>query len=215
MINSAGELTALVLDIGFLPFVANAIEGFSLEECTPSGRWFVRDVEGPWEWREAVADGGQIAYGKLLNKKAGFISPAWYPDFANWRRGGMDFAERYEQGLIPRMDKQIMDTLDDQGPMLSRDLKRMLGQKGFDTAITSLQMRTDITIQRLEYRRDAFGQAYGMGSTRFAKAETVFGDLLVRMRFSEPPEASLERLVAQVQGMFPEAAEKDILRLVR
>lgn len=215
LINSAEELSNLVMDIGFLPFVANAIPGFSVEECTPSGRWFVRGVEGPWEWREAVADAGQIAYGKLFNKKAGFISPAWYPDFVNWRRSGMDFEERYAGGMIPRMEKLIIDRLDAQGPMLSRDLKRELGKKGFDSAITNLQMRTDVTIQRFEYRRDAFGQAHGLGATRFARAETVFGDLLIRMRFSEPPEASLARLVTHVQEMFPAASEKDVLRLVR
>lgn len=215
MIHNAQELEALVEEIGLLPFVSCGVEGFSLEECTPTSMWFVKGVEGPWEWRETLADSGRIAYAKLFRRKAGFVSRTWYPDLANWRRGGLDFDERYAGGMISRAEKQIMDLLRTQGPMLTRALKAAVGAKGFDTAATSLQMRTDITVQRLEYNRDAFGREYGFGVSRLAPSESVFGDALPCARFDDAPEASLRRLCDHVAALFPAAAEKDIHKLLR
>lgn len=71
VIKNARELADLVREIGFLPLFRCEIDGFSLQECTPAGYWFVKDVEGPWEWREEVAAEGEIAYAKLLTKKPG------------------------------------------------------------------------------------------------------------------------------------------------
>lgn len=214
-VTNAQELEALVLDIGFLPLVDGAVPGFSVESCTPRALWFVRGVEGPWEWREMLADSGRVVYAKLFRGKTGFASPLWYADFANYRRGGMDFAERYENGLIPRREKQVMDLLRQNGPMLSRDLKAVVGTKGFDSTMASLQMRTDVVMQRFEYRRNAQGQAYGPGTTRFAPAEAVVDELLLYARFAEPPEASYARLAGQVAALYPEASETDIYKLLK
>jgi hypothetical protein len=74
IIHNVQELETLIHEIGFLPMFHSKISGFSLEECTPKDRWFVKNVEGPWEWREAVAQKGEMAYGKLFNKKTGFVS---------------------------------------------------------------------------------------------------------------------------------------------
>ena len=119
-LSSADDLLSLVEAAGFLPFMRSGIEGFSVQEYTPEERWFVKDVEGPWEWRETLAERGVIAYGKVFDKKAGFISPAYYPDFVNWRRGGLDFADRYDAGLASRAEKRIMDLLVERGPCCPR-----------------------------------------------------------------------------------------------
>ena len=39
-LRSAGELVKLVEELGFLPFFAHDIDGFSVEECCPSELWF-------------------------------------------------------------------------------------------------------------------------------------------------------------------------------
>lgn len=213
-VRSAEELEALVMEIGFLPFVHCGIEGFSVQERTPTDLWFVRDVVGPWEWRETITDRGNLIYAKLFQRKAGFVSPAWYPDFVNWRRSGLSFDERYAQGMIPRAEKLILDMLRKQGPMLSRDLKREAPRKGFEGALLSLQMRTDVVIQRFERRISATGEVYGMGTTRYAPAEMAIDPLLLDMRLHEAPEASYKRLYAHISGLFPSASDKAIHRLI-
>lgn len=146
-IHSAAELETLVQEIGFLPFFACPVLNFSIEEFTPSRYWFVEGVEGPWEWRMELARRGVVAYGKLFAKKAGLVSRAWYPDLDNYRRDGYDFDARWDEGLAGYREKRIMDVLLSEGPTLSKDLKRLAGfgadgLKGFDTAITNLQMQT-------------------------------------------------------------------------
>jgi len=173
-------------------------------------------MEGPWEWREMIAARGAIAYGKFFGGKAGFVSPACYPDLVNWRRSGMDFDDRYERGLIRLREKQVMDLLRSQGgSMLSRDLRAILGTKGLDTAVASLQMRTDIVIQRLEYRRDAYGRPYGMGVARLALSEHVFGEEAVCSRYDDAPETSYARLAARIRARLPDASDEAIAKVLR
>lgn len=216
MIHGAAELDALVREIGFLPLFRSNIPGFSVEDLTPRDRWFVKGVEGPWEWREALADSGQIAYAKVFDKKAGLIAPECYPDFANLRRDGHDFIDRYEQGRCSRNEKLLFDLLAVGGATLSGDLKARSGMvKGFDTAIASLQMRTDVTIRRLEYKRDRFGRPYGWGEARFQLSDDAFGEAFVRSRFDETPDSSYQRLRDRVAALFPHASERDIASLLR
>ena len=89
-LHSADDLIAAVEQYGFLPFFRNEIHGFSIEELCPPELWFADDVDGPWEWKGPAARSGKCLYGKLFNKKAGFVSREWIPDFANFRRDGYD-----------------------------------------------------------------------------------------------------------------------------
>lgn len=215
LVRDAGALEQLVEEIGFLPFVPCGISGFSLQDCTPREMWFVQDVQGPWEWREIVADRAQVAYGKFFRGKAGFISRAWLGHFVIARRGGIDFADRYAAGEIGHSEKRMMDLIAEQGPMLTRDLRRHMEAKDVDRAAIRLQMRTDIVIQRMEYRRDAFGRSYGMGASRLAPLEMVFGeDILDACEDRSQREAEMA-IAGHVLTLFPDAREKAALRLAR
>lgn len=221
VIKNAQQLAELVREIGFLPMFRSEIAGFSLEECTPAGYWFVKGVEGPWEWREEIAEAGEIAYAKLFNRKAGFISRAWYPDFANYRRDGYDFDARYDDGLASMPSKRIMDVLleHEQG-LLTTELKVLAGfgspgAKGFDTALTLLQMQTYITASKFEYKLDKHGRPYGWGIGRYAVSEYVFGAGWVTSRYNDQPEASKARIVEHTAKLFPEAGAKQLEKLLK
>ena len=54
----------------------------------------------PWIWRTVAAGSGEVAYGKLFDNKAGFVSLEWLPVFANWRRDGYDFDARWDDGVV-------------------------------------------------------------------------------------------------------------------
>ena len=78
------DLVSWVDEVGFLPLFKNEVAGFSVEEHTASLSWWTGDEQhDPWEWRRLIARSGQAAYGKFFEKKAGFISKAWFPHFAN------------------------------------------------------------------------------------------------------------------------------------
>ena len=219
-LHNARALEQLVLDWGLLPFFHCGLAGFSVEDCTPARYWFVEGVEGPWEWRMELARRGVVAYGKLFRKKAGLVSRDWYPDLSNYRRDGYDFDARYEEGKAGRREKAIMDVLLQNGPMLSRDLKRAAGfadggLKGFDTAITHLQMMTYVTVHSFDYLTDKHGKPYGWGVARYAVTEDVLGPEITRGAYSRDPQESKKRLLQHLELLCPDASVDELEPLIR
>ena len=219
-IHNAAELEALVQERGFLPFFACSIPNFSIEDFTPSRYWFVSGVEGPWDWRMDAARRGVVAYGKLFSRKAVLVSREWYPDLANYRRDGYDFDARYEEGLASYREKRVMDVLLREGPTLSKDLKRLAGfggdgLKGFDTVITSLQMRTYITVHSFEYANDKYGKPYGWGIAKYAVTEDVLGADVTQGAYSREPEESRERIIRHLAELCPGVSDDDLARFIR
>lgn len=140
------------------------------------------------------------------------MSLEWFPDLANYRRDGYDFEGRCDDGLVPYKDKLLMAYLDDHDPVISKDAKRQCGfTKGYDTALTRLEMQTFITNRDFVYSRDKQGRPYGWGNALLTKPESWFGQELVDRAGERSPEESLDRLVAHLHGLMPDVSE-DALR---
>lgn len=219
-ITSAQELEQLVLEVGFLPFFQNEVPGFSVEEHTAPEYWFQEGVDGPWEWKGETARRKNCAYGKLFQKKAGFVSLEWFPFLANYRRDGYDFDARYEDGLAPAKDKRVMDLLAGHGSLLSYQLKdlgnyRKGGNKGFETVITRLQMQTYVTVENFEYRKDKLGRPYGWGVSRYTASEPWLGEAACTGAYRQAPKESFGAVLEHLQKRFPAASERQLIRLMR
>ena len=218
-LRSPEDVIALTREIGFLPLFAGEIGGFSIEENCPPELWFSDTADGPWEWKGPIARSKACAYGKFFGGRAGFVSLDWFPDFANYRRDGYDFEGRFEDGLAKHKDKQVWDTLDRHGPLLSKELKRLCdyrkgGNKGFDTVITRMQMQTFVTIADFEYMQDAHGQPYGWGVARYALPEALFGEEIMASADCRKPAQSRERIAAHLQHLLPDATQAQLDRLI-
>jgi hypothetical protein len=227
-IRTANELINWINEIGFLPLFANEIEGFSAEEHVSPNYWWtgVRE-EDPWEWREIIAAGHEVAYGKFFDKRAGFISIEWLPYFVNSRRGGYDFDARWEDGKASLREKRIMDFFlsdEEEEPfkdvyILSTDLKKQAGfgkggEKNYPGIITGLQMATYLVISDFKRRENKKGEEYGMAVSVMLPPEKLWGYDRVTRAYSEKPSESWERLVSHVHEMYPNADEKDVIRLI-
>ncbi len=224
------ELVNWVNEVGFLPLFANSVEGFSAEEHVSPDFWWSGDREqDPWEWREIIAASHQAAYGKFFDKKAGFISPAWLPYFANFRREGYDFDSRWEDGLMSRREKKIMDLLtgrDREGdilwtkePLLSTDVKKLAGfgkegDKNFPGVVTALQMQTYLVTTGFRRRRNKKGAEYGMAVSLLTPPEAVWGYELVTSAYGESPEESRRRVIGRVLELFPGADPAAVRKLI-
>lgn len=172
-LKSADDIIRLVQEVGFLPFSTNTIRGFSVEECCPPEQ-FAAVWGGPWEWKGPIARSKKCIYGKFFKGKAGFVSLEYFPDFVNYRRGGYDFDSRFDEGLAPYKHKYVFETVAQNGPVLSTDLKarcnyRKGGNTGFETVITHLQMQTYLSIADIVYTLDKHGDPYGWGVAKYAK----------------------------------------------
>jgi hypothetical protein len=217
-LTSPEAIRKTVEDLGFLPFFRNEIPGWSIEEHTPPELWFT-DRPGPWEWKGPVASSESCVYGKFCRGRAGFISRDWFPAFANYRRDGYDFDARYDDGLASHRDKLVFDLLAERGVLPSKELKRLAGygkdgEKGFDGLITRLQMQTYVIISDFYYAMDRHGREYGWGIARYATPEARFGPNWLAEAYREDPAASRRQVYAHLQGLFPQATEKQLRRLL-
>ncbi|MEA5050900.1 MAG: hypothetical protein VB021_05440 [Oscillospiraceae bacterium] len=217
-VSSAGELAALVGDVGFLPAFRNRIHGFSAEECVAPAYWFSGEGEGFWEWKGPVIRRSGCAYGKLLGGRAAFVAPEWYAELANVRRDGYDFDARWDDGLARREDKQVYDALCAHGSLLSKQLHRTAapGEKraAFDGVMTRLQMLGYVVVADFEYETDRRGQTYGWGVARYETPEHRFGAAFTDAVYAHAPQESRDILLGRLGRLLPETPRGELLRLI-
>lgn len=215
-IQSWEELLDWIDEIGFLPLFKNEIDGFSVEENTSDLYWWTGDPEqAPWEWRELMARSGRVAYGKFFGKKAGFISKAWFPHFANYRRDGYDFDSRWDEELASMRAKKIMDQFTDHAELFSFQLKQQAGfgkggEKNFDGVVTELQMQTYLIIRDFRQRLNKKGHPYGWPISVYSTPEALWDYDHIASAYSLEPAASRERIVLRLKKHFPEALDLEM-----
>ena len=229
-VRTAEELVELINEVGFLPLFSNEVTGFSVEEHVPAGSWWTGDINtDPWEWRETISRGKQVAYGKFFGKKAGYISQEWLPYFANYRRDGYDFDARYQDGLANRRQKLIMDfymgedadgdILWKKDEILSTELKKLAGfgkggEKNYPGIVTDLQMMLYLVITDFRMRVNKRGEQYGMSVSVMFPPETVWGYKAVTSAYGETPTESYERIASHLRELFPDADDDGVTALI-
>jgi hypothetical protein len=234
MIHSEEDIDRLAVERGFLPFFYCGIPGLSIEELTPSERWFSDSLDGPWEWKGPVIAMGSAAYGKLFRGKAGYVSLQWFPHLMNYRRARYPLATAEEQRLL--------DILREHQTLLTHEWKQLAGyvqprrkprtplervmemeapdvlrraereaaparrKAAFDGLVTRLQMGTHVVIADFEYNYTRDGTRYGWGKARYTTPELMYGDV-----FALPdctPEESLACMVQHLEEQFPGVGER-------
>ncbi len=215
------DLKAKVLETGFLPLFQNEVPGFSVEEMTAPEGWFSDDpLHDPWYWRTVIAREGEIAYGKFFGNRAGFISREWLPYFANYRRDGYDFDALWDDEKAPRRQKLIMDLFTEDTELYSFEVKQRAGfhkdgEKNFEGTITALQMELYLSVCDFRKRKNKQGREYGWDVAVYSMPEHIFGYPHVTSAYREDPADSFEKILRQVRKYYPEAKEKDILKVIK
>ncbi|WP_300100075.1 hypothetical protein [uncultured Alistipes sp.] len=226
-LESSTDVEERCLELGFLPFFRCGIPGFSIEEMIAREYWFT-DEEGAWEWKGPIIREGHCAYGKFFNRKAGFVSRAWLPDWINYRRS---------RPLVPNedtaaLDDVVMQVILAEGSATIQELRRLLGfargrkrrtapapgseeypeeeKIALDPILTRLQMEARLVIADFEYAVDRRGNPYGWGMARYAAPETLYGPLSAE----GTPAESFERLRDHFRRMFPEEPESRLRKLI-
>ena len=166
-----------------------------------------------WKWKgPAVTDGG-LVYGKFFNKKAGFVSRAWWPDLCNYRR------HAYPAPAEGSIEETILLTLGEGGSMITRELRRACGFTGpkmrsrFDGYVTRLQMACRIVTEDFIYPQDRHGREYGWGWSLLTTPEQLYGREACHCE--RTPEESLIRMTEHLQQLLPKATTHQILRLIK
>ena len=222
-IHSVEELRQYIHEVGFLPLFRNEIPGFSVEENTAPYGWWMGEAEiDPWEWRQIIAAGDDIAYGKFFDKKAGFISKEWFPTFANYRRDGYDFDARWDDELAGIRSKKIMDLFAEDladRELYSFEVKKLAGfgkegEKNFEGEVTKLQMQTYLCVRDFRRRKNKNDEEYGWGIAVYCLPEHLWGYEYVTGAYKEEPEDSAVKIMAHVQELYPEATPRHLAKVL-
>ncbi|WP_343212080.1 AlkZ-related protein [Bacteroides gallinaceum] len=167
-IYNCSGLVEYINEIGFLPLLHMGLDGWSAEEAVDEECRYVTLPDGGWEWPlwewkgDIIRESG-CAYGKFFARKAAFISREWWPDFCNWRRNVYPHPEESS------IEDMILQTLQENGSMITRDLRKACGFTGtkmrgkFDTYISRLEMGCYIVTEDFVYSKDRHGRNYGWG----------------------------------------------------
>ena len=174
VVRDAEEMLNLVREYRLIPFFANQIAGYSVEEHTPAGSWFTEDNLGPWDWKIGCVQSGDVAYGKFLfSGKAAFATVDVYRELANWRRSQV----RYQPDL---RQQKVLDFMEERGSMTVADVRKLLGinKSAADSLITKLQVQTRvITGDIARVYRGADLQYSGWQRSSFCSPEALFEDM--------------------------------------
>ena len=208
----------LIQEIGFLPLLDSGVRGFSAEEIVSDDCRYVMLPDGGWDWplwkwKGPIVKEGNCVYGKFFDKKAGFISLDWWPDFCNYRRRQHPAPE--EESI----EEAILSTLQEHGSLITRELRAACGFTGpkmrskFDGYITRLQMACRIVTEDFVYPQDRYGKTYGWGWSLLTTPELLYGREACQCEHS--PEESFERLHTHFRQLLPEATERQILKLIK
>lgn len=216
-IHSCAQLIETIQQIGFLPLLDSGIAGFSAEEMVDEECRYVVFPDGGWDWplwkwKGTIVTEGNCVYGKFFNKKTGFISKEWWPDFYNYRRSKEPVPE---EGTV---EDTILTTLREGGSMITRELRAACGFTGpkmrskFDGYITRLQMGCHIVTEDFVYPMDKHNHEYGWGWSLLTTPEELYGREACLC--ARPAEASRERMLAHLRQLLPTATEKQLCRLI-
>lgn len=206
-----------IAQMGFLPLFDIGVNGFSADALVDDDCRYVVLPDGGWEWplwkwKGPVVTDGNCVYGKFFASKAGFISRDWWPDFYNYRRSTHP---KPEEGSV---EEAILLTLEENGSMITRELRAACGFDGpkmrsrFDAYVTRLQMGCYIVTEDFVYPHDKYGREYGWGWSLLTTPEQLLGREACRCR--RTPEESLQRMVAHLQRLLPDASEKQIRKML-
>ncbi len=217
-IYNSAQLIALIQELGFLPLLDSGIAGYSAEELVSDDCRYVVFPDGGWDWplwkwKGPIVTEGNCVYGKFFDKKAGFISKAWWPDFFNYRRS---------QHPVPAessIEETILLTLQEQGSMITRELRAACGFTGpkmrskFDGYVTRLQMGCYIVTEDFVYPQDRHGREYGWGWSLLTTPEQLLGREACLCQ--RTPEESFQRIYNHFRKLLPEASERQMMKLIK
>lgn len=230
LIASKEQLERAALRFGMLPFFANRILGFSVQEMAAPGMLFgeTRDDYGCWEWKGPVIQEQTTAYGKFFNRKAGFVSLNLLPDFLNYRRSAYPVNP-------DSTERMILDIIRENEGLSSTELKRIIfgtpsrkrkpedlveameyakpKRHSIEALLQRLQMGGWLLIADFEYKLTARGDRYGWGVAVYSTPEIWFERSFKTT--DHTPSESFEFLVDTLSAKLPGATRDQLTALLK
>lgn len=184
------EVCQLIGQVGIVPLSGLIPDHPSLEGITLKEDWHSGSEQDPWLWRVRFPGEGIAAYGKLLKKKAIFISKDLFPYIQMILTEGKSMQEAFETGLISRTAFALYLLIEQEQGINTRSLRSEAGlkdksdKKRFDDAVVELQERGYIVISGVSVKLNEQGEQSGWNSTSYETSEHWMGEKALSDRVS-------------------------------
>lgn len=219
VVHDQEGMLGLIKEVHLIPFFANPIPGYSVEEHTPPELWFTEDNLGPWDWKISCVQSGDIAYGKFLwGGKAAFATVDVYREMINWRRS----LPKYK----PTIDQQkVLDYIREHGSISVTEVRELMGMNkaAADSLLAKIQMQTRvITGDISRVYRGADLKYSGWQRSSFCTPEALFEEIDFpfpgftprTLNSSLTPAESLEFLKDTVRKTCGDVPDKMLMKLL-
>jgi len=212
-------MLGLIKEYGLIPFFANPIPGYSIEEHTPYELWFTEENLGPWDWKIDCIQTGDIAYGKFLcGGKAAFATVDTYREIINWRRSQPKYQPSADQ-------RKVLDYMQEQGSISVPEVRKLMGIKksAADALLGKLQMQTRIVTGDIARVYSGADLKYsGWQRSSFCAPEALFEDMDFpfpgykprTLKSSLTPEGSLEFLKETIRGICGDVPDNILMKIL-
>ena len=209
----------LIRQYRLIPFFANSVPGYSIEEHVPPEFWFTEENLGPWDWKIDCIQSGDIAYGKFLfGGKAAFATVDVYRELVNWRRS----LDKYRPSA---QQQKILSFMEENGSVSVAEVRKLMGMKksAADSLLCKLQMQTRIIIGDISrvYRGEDLKYS-GWQRSSFCAPEALFEEMDFpfpgykprSLKSSLSPGESLEFLKDTIRKACGDLPDKMLMRIL-
>lgn len=170
-----------------------------------------RGFEVAWPWKQILPGAKLCAYGKLLHRKGLFVSWEYFPRFIAIYSSTNSYMEEYRAGRISQLEREILETLEGRGPLLTRELRHLVaspgrsGTRAFHQALDSLQASLRITV--------AGGVTTGWSMHRWELMEDWVPREVLKRGWRMPPEEAKRDLLLKYLEAAVVSTPRDIAYL--
>jgi len=213
------DFVSILEKVGFMPLSKNCLDFINLSDLTEPEQWHTNLPSDPWPWRVQIELDHKAAYGKLFDKKPGFISLEWYPIFLSAVRRGRSFNEVYSAGLLSSYAKQIYTLIEDHKLLAVHEIKALGGftkelNSKYESAMCELQMGMFITTNGMKQKTAANGEPYGWPSTSYSTVETWAGEELIEEAWNLKPQDAVDEILLRIDDIMPKADDKKLKKFL-
>lgn len=170
----------------------------SIHACT-------REQWAWWDWKQALPGRKACYYAKLLRRRGTFVSWEWFPMFYAAYADPRPHWRQYRDGVLDRAGKRILELLEAQGPLMTREIRLAYGARSKENTrrvksmLVELQTRFLITA--------AGGDTEGWSHHRWALVDRWVPTRVLAAARSVSREDARSRLVARfVENMIATTA---------
>lgn len=209
----------LIKEYKLIPFFANPIPGYSVEEHTPADLWFTEENLGPWDWKIDCVQSGDVAYGKfLLGGKSAFATVDVYREILNWRRS----LSKYQPNAA---QLKVLEYMHEQGSISVAEVRKLMNMKksAADAMMSKLQLSTHVIIGDISrvFRGPELKYS-GWQRCSFCSPEALFEELDFpfpgytprTLKSSLTPGESLEFLKEIIRNVCGDVPDKILMRML-